>query len=73
MLAKGVKKKFDIRGNFYMILNGDSVSSVRLRLNPEEAFFEPGPPFDKRFYTIIATNGVAQIKPVFGVHLVCKV
>jgi hypothetical protein len=36
-------------GNFYMVLHGDGVSSVKLRLNPEEAFFEPG-----RVYHFIA-------------------
>jgi hypothetical protein len=40
------------RGNFYMILHGDGVSSVKLRLNPEEAFFEPG-----RVYHFIAITG----------------
>ena len=40
------------RGNFYMILHGDDVSSVKLRLNPEEAYFEPG-----RVYNFIAITG----------------
>jgi len=30
------------RGNFFMVLNGDSYSSVKLRLNAEETYFEPG-------------------------------